>query len=73
MSDFLMCPLGSWTECQGEECAWYDEVDHHCAIVTIADSLANIHGHAREMIARAYEFDEALEDLEDEEEKDADV
>lgn len=57
MSDFLMCPLGGWTECQGKECAWYDEVDYHCAIATIADALANIHGHARDLFAKAHMFD----------------
>lgn len=62
-----MCPIltaGATLahKCQAEECAWYDEVDYHCAIVTIADNLANIHGHARECFAKAYGLDNEVEE-----------
>lgn len=63
-----MCPILSTTglwECLARECAWYDETDYCCAIITIADSLANIHAHARDCFAKAYGLDEDTEDEED--------
>lgn len=66
----MICPIltisAEFFDCQEEKCAWYDQIDYRCVIVTIADNLANIHGHAREMIARAYGFNKALEDIENE-------
>lgn len=67
MSDYLMCPMltaspRTIVDCYMENCAWYDEIDYHCAIVTIADSLANIHAHARDVFAKAYGLDEPEEE-----------
>ena len=67
----MICPIATFqysTEglCLQEKCAWYDNIDYHCVIVTIADNLANIHGHARDVFAKAYGLDE-LEDTENEE------
>ena len=47
MTNKKLCPLrklpgGAFDYCQKERCAWYDEILHECALITISWHLYRI-------------------------------